>query len=75
MRINVYEEEITDEIVLVTKEAAGHNELFYGVRIVLLSSPALSNSTEDDDRSAITFWFSNRSAAVDLQVAVIDALN
>lgn len=56
MRINVYGEEITDEVQVITKQAAGHDKPFYGIRLYLESPSVLTSGSEDDDRSAITFW-------------------
>jgi hypothetical protein len=67
MRVNVYAEELTTEVQMLTTVAATGTE-FYGIRVFLESSDKLhfgeSESTEptlhdkpgDDDRSAITFW-------------------
>lgn len=54
MRTNVYAEEVTPEVELVTKEV-GENT-FYGVRMYLHSPEVLHHGPDDDDRSAITFW-------------------
>ena len=59
MRINVYAEELTDEIELVTKTVTDDEfgtRTFYGIRMYLLSPKELHHSVEDDDRSAITYW-------------------
>ncbi len=58
MRINVYSQELTPECKLVCKRAdTGIN--YYGVQMFLASSPLLHHTEQDDDRSAITFWFPN----------------
>lgn len=59
MRINVYAEELTNNVEVVWKDAVqpnGNLQRFYGFRIYLKSAPDLHNSPQDDDRSAITFW-------------------
>lgn len=59
MRINVYAEEMTDEVELVTKTVTDDEfgeRVFYGVRLFFKSPPQLHHSADDDDRSAITFW-------------------
>jgi len=59
MRINVYAEELTDEVELVTKKVVDDKfgeRTFYGVRVYLASPNVLHDDPEDDDRSAITFW-------------------
>lgn len=57
MRVNIYEEEITEEIRLVSAVPDGHhNKWFYGVRFYLKSHDDLHHTEKDDDRSAVTFW-------------------
>lgn len=55
MRINVYSQEITDEIVLIEKES-NTGLVYSAVQIILHSSPMLHHPPNDDDRSAVTFW-------------------
>jgi hypothetical protein len=55
LRLNVYSEELTNEVELVTKKMED-GRTFYGLRVYLKSPPELHATTEDDDRSAITFW-------------------
>lgn len=55
MRINIYSQEVTDEVQ--TEEKASNTGLIYtGVRMILHSSPMLHHPPQDDDRSAVTFW-------------------
>lgn len=54
MRINIYAEEITNEVELVKKDAGGRT--FYGIRFWLKSPEDLHHTVEDDDRSAVTLW-------------------
>jgi hypothetical protein len=61
MRVNLYEEELTDEIKLVTTEAEGRT--FYGVRFFLASANELHHTASDDDRSAVTFWLRTKENA------------
>lgn len=59
MRINVYAEELTQETEVITKtvhDLEFGTRTFYGIRLYLESPAVLHHSTEDDDRSAITFW-------------------
>jgi len=55
MRINVYSQELTDEVELDTKES-NTGITYSAVRLLLHSSPMLHHPPEDDDRSAVTFW-------------------
>lgn len=55
MRINVYSQELTDEVELVEKKS-NTGTVYYGVRMYLASPDVLHHTPDDDDRSAITFW-------------------
>lgn len=55
MRINVYSQELTKEVRLVSK-ADHRGRIFYGVRFYLSGSDLLHHTPDDDDRSAVTFW-------------------
>jgi hypothetical protein len=67
MRINIYEEELTDEIEIVETWPGSGDRTFYGVRIFLKSHPDLHHTSEDDDRSAITFWVNTHERAEIMQ--------
>lgn len=55
MRINVYSQELTDEVQI--EEKRSNTGLVYtAVRIMLHSSERLHHPPQDDDRSAVTFW-------------------
>ncbi len=55
MRINVYSQELTSEVVLVEK-GSNTGITYHAAQLVLHSSPMLHHPPEDDDRSAVTFW-------------------
>lgn len=55
MRINVYSQELTNEIQTLSKKADTGIQ-YPAVRLFLLSPDQLHHSATDDDRSAITFW-------------------
>ena len=55
MRVNVYAEELTDEVQVVEKTTED-DQVFIGVRILLKSSDYLHHTPQDDDRSAVTIW-------------------
>jgi len=55
MRINVYSQELTNEVQLVAKQA-GTGVIYHAVQLVLHSSPMLHHPPADDDRSAVTIW-------------------
>lgn len=55
MRINVYSQELTDEVNLIEKEA-DTGVVYSAVQFMLHSSDRLHHHEGDDDRSAVTFW-------------------
>lgn len=55
MRINVYSQELTDEVVVITKES-NTGVVYAAAQLILHSSSRLHHPPEDDDRSAVTFW-------------------
>lgn len=55
MRVNVYSQELTDEVLPVEKES-NTGATYSAVQFVLHSSDKLHHPPQDDDRSAITFW-------------------
>ncbi len=70
MRINVYNEELTDEVQIVTVEPAPGRK-YIGGRFMLKSPKNLHHTDTDDDRSAVTFWLGTPEAArVFLQRAI-----
>lgn len=58
MRINVYSQELTKEVSLISKPA-DTGIVYHGVRMMLASPEILHHTADDDDRSAITFWIPN----------------
>jgi len=55
MRINVYSQELTNEVVVLEKKS--NTGLTYSaVQLILHSSERLHHPPADDDRSAVTFW-------------------
>lgn len=61
MRINVYSQEITNEVQAVEKRS-NTGVTYSAVQFILHSSERLHHPPDDDDRSAVTFWLpkSNR---------------
>ena len=55
MRINVYSQELTDEVIEVCKKS-NTGVVYHAAQLILHSSPQLHHPPADDDRSAITFW-------------------
>lgn len=55
MRINVYSQELTDEINVIEK-VSNTGLTYTAVQLMLHSSPMLHHPPQDDDRSAVTIW-------------------
>jgi len=55
MRINVYSQELTDEVKLLEKDS-NTGITYHAVQLMLHSSEKLHHPPEDDDRSAVTLW-------------------
>jgi hypothetical protein len=55
MRINIYSQELTDEVLPVRKQS-NTGLLYSAVQFILHSSERLHHPPKDDDRSAVTFW-------------------
>ena len=55
MRINVYSQELTDEVILVEKPS-NTGVTYHAAQLILHSSERLHHPPQDDDRSAVTFW-------------------
>lgn len=55
MRINVYSQELTDEVKVIEKES-NTGLVYTAVQLMLHSSSMLHHPPEDDDRSAVTIW-------------------
>jgi len=55
MRVNVYSQELTDEVQVVEKES-NTGLVYTAVMLMLHSSDKLHHPPRDDDRSAVAFW-------------------
>lgn len=55
MRINVYSQELTDEVIMISK-GSNTGVTYHAAQLILHSSEHLHHPPEDDDRSAVTFW-------------------
>ena len=56
MRINVYSQELTNEVIRIEKES-NTGITYSAAQIILHSSQMLHHPPKnDDDRSAVTFW-------------------
>jgi len=74
VRVNVYEEELTDEVDLVWVEPQP-GKRFVGVRLFLKSSPDLHHRSDDDDRCAVTIWTGTVEEARKYFMRVLHKLN
>ena len=55
MRINVYSQELTNEVLTIEK-ISNTGLTYSAAQLILHSSDKLHHPPQDDDRSAITFW-------------------
>lgn len=55
MRVNVYSQELTNEVLHLRKQS-NTGITYSAVQFVLHSSEMLHHPPDDDDRSAVTFW-------------------
>lgn len=55
MRINVYSQELTSEVIAIEKES-NTGLIYSAVMLMLHSSSMLHHPPKDDDRSAVVFW-------------------
>jgi hypothetical protein len=55
MRINVYSQELTPEVIRVVKPS-NTGVTYHAAQLILHSSEKLHHPPMDDDRSAVTFW-------------------
>lgn len=55
MRLNVYSQELTNEVIAVEKES-NTGRSYKAAQLILHSTDKLHHSQGDDDRSAVTFW-------------------
>ena len=73
MRVNVYSQELTNELEIVETES-NTGITYFGIRFILHSSEHLHHTDDDDDRSAITFWLpSNPDRALDFANVLYEA--
>ena len=61
MRINVYSQELTNEVIMVAKES-NTEVTYHAAQLILHSSDKLHHPPADDDRSAVTFWLPKSQA-------------
>jgi hypothetical protein len=73
MRVNVYYEELTDEVEIIRVEPRP-GASYIGLRFFLKSSPDLHNKEDDDDRSAVTLWVGSAGEGRNLLAQADDAL-
>lgn len=75
MRVNVYSEELTNEVEVAEVSPAGTERSYIGIRFILKSSPDLHHTRMDDDRSAVTLWVGSASEGRELLTAALAALD
>lgn len=71
VRINVYSQELTTEVLPLSKESNTGLE-YHAIQFILHSSPMLHHPPKDDDRSAVTFWLPNSRRGVDAALQMFE---
>lgn len=71
MRVNIYSQEITDEVATVEK-VSNTGLTYSAVQFMLHSSERLHHPPEDDDRSAVTFWLPKSDERRELLAATFE---
>lgn len=71
MRINVYSQELTDEVQRFEKKS-DTGLTYSAVQFMLYSSPMLHHPPQDDDRSAVTFWLPKSTGRREALAAVFE---
>jgi hypothetical protein len=61
MRVNVYTQELTDEVQGIEK-VSNTGRVYYAAALFLHSSNKLHHPPADDDRSAVVFWIPENPA-------------
>lgn len=61
MRVNVYSQELTSEVVEIEK-VSNTGRTYKAAQLILHSSKMLHHPPDDDDRSAVTFWLPTSQA-------------
>lgn len=74
MRVNIYSQELTSEVLSISKES-NTGITYKAIQFVLHSSPMLHHPPADDDRSAVTFWLPQSARGLrEFKIALLRAL-
>ncbi len=73
MRINVYSQELTNEVNTVEK-VSNTGLTYSAVQLMLHSSPKLHHPPADDDRSAVTIWLPKSAARREELAKTLEAM-
>ena len=73
MRINVYSQELTDEVKVIEK-VSNTGLTYTAVQLILHSSEHLHHPPADDDRSAVTFWLPKSEARREAFAKALEAM-
>jgi len=73
MRINLYSQELTPEVLMVEKQS-NTGVTYCAAQLILHSSEKLHHPPMDDDRSAITFWLPKSSARREEQAKAFERM-
>ena len=73
MRVNVYSQELTNEVQAIVQRS-NTGKFYSAVRLMLRSSDHLHHTPDDDDRSAVTFWMPTSQARREAFAKVLEQM-
>jgi hypothetical protein len=73
MRINVYSQELTDEVIRVEK-ISNTGRPYVAAQLILHSSSMLHHPPQDDDRSAVSFWLPSSRERCEMMAKAFDRI-
>lgn len=73
MRINIYSQELTPEVISCMKQS-NTGIVYFAAQLILHSSPMLHHPPRDDDRSAVTFWLPKSNERLEEMARAFDKI-
>lgn len=73
MRVNVYSQELTNEVLEIEKKS-NTGVVYHAVQMILHSSGMLHHPPMDDDRSAVTIWLPRSTSRRELLAQMFEKM-
>jgi hypothetical protein len=73
MRINVYSQELTSEVIALEK-VSNTGRVYQAAQLILHSTERLHHPPMDDDRSAVTFWLPSSAHRLEEMATAFDEI-